>query len=143
MNYAFLLFAFGLLAPLTGSGQNLLEKYQWKNRLVLVFSNDDSQSMAEQQINWLKKQDESLAERDLLFFWFGEQNLSASISRFSIQEVASLRERYNPEGKSFILLLIGKDGGVKMTRYAAVEPLEIFDLIDSMPMRRSEMQKNR
>lgn len=143
MNYLLLLFAFGLLAPLTGSGQNLLEKYQWKNRLVLVFSDNDGQSMAEQQINWLKKNGQDLAERELLYFWFGEENADMSISGFPAQEVASLRERYNPEGKPFLLLLIGKDGGVKMIRTTAVEPREIFDLIDSMPMRRSEMKGNR
>lgn len=143
MNYTFLLFAFGLLAPFTGTGQNLLEKYQWRNRLVVVFSDNDSQTMAEQQINRLKKDQESLDERDLLYFWFSEEHAGGRSPGFSAQEVASLRERYNPEGKPFLLVLIGKDGGVKMTRHAAVEPREIFDLIDSMPMRRSEMKKNR
>jgi len=40
------------------------------------------------------------------------------------------------------IILIGKDGGVKLRKTYIVEANEVFDLIDLMPMRRSEM-KNR
>ena len=40
------------------------------------------------------------------------------------------------------IILIGKDGGVKLRKKYIVEANEVFDLIDQMPMRRSEM-KNR
>lgn len=36
------------------------------------------------------------------------------------------------------VLLIGKDGGVKLRRDAPVDPDEIIGLIDAMPMRRRE-----
>jgi hypothetical protein len=39
------------------------------------------------------------------------------------------------------VLLIGKDGGIKLKEPFSVQPIRIFDLIDSMPMRQSEMRR--
>lgn len=38
------------------------------------------------------------------------------------------------------VLLIGKDGGIKLKKPFIVKPQTIFDLVDSMPMRRAEMR---
>lgn len=40
---------------------------------------------------------------------------------------------------TFEVLLVGKDGGVKLRRQKLVTPAEIAALIDTMPMRREEM----
>ena len=42
---------------------------------------------------------------------------------------------------AFEVLLVGKDGGVKLRRETAVAPSEITALIDTMPMRRAEMRR--
>ena len=39
------------------------------------------------------------------------------------------------------ILLVGKDGGVKLRSEEPVSIQRIFDLIDSMPMRRREMRE--
>jgi hypothetical protein len=41
------------------------------------------------------------------------------------------------------VVLIGKDGGVKLRNDYVVAPQKILDLIDGMPMRRAEIMKNR
>lgn len=51
-----------------------------------------------------------------------------------------LRAALGVEGGAFSLRLIGKDGGVKLARDAVVPMDEIYALIDTMPMRRSEME---
>jgi hypothetical protein len=42
---------------------------------------------------------------------------------------------------AFEVLLVGKDGGVKLRREAPVAVSEIAALIDAMPMRREEMRR--
>ena len=40
-----------------------------------------------------------------------------------------------------MLILLGKDGGIKLKRNDRVKFEEIFSLIDSMPMRKDEMRQ--
>ena len=42
---------------------------------------------------------------------------------------------------AFELLLVGRDGGVKLRRDAPVAASEITALIDTMPMRQAEMRR--
>jgi len=43
-------------------------------------------------------------------------------------------------GMGFQVLLIGKDGGVKLRSSEPVSMKDLFGLIDSMPMRQQEME---
>ena len=45
--------------------------------------------------------------------------------------------------QSFRILLIGKDGGIKYESNQYVSLIQLFELIDSMPMRQDEMQHDR
>ncbi|MEO1019351.1 MAG: DUF4174 domain-containing protein, partial [Pseudomonadota bacterium] len=53
---------------------------------------------------------------------------------------ADLRDAFGVENSDFRVLLIGKDGGVKLRSNEWVSAHEVFALIDTMPMRRREMQ---
>ena len=54
-----------------------------------------------------------------------------------------LWDRYNQRGDSFRLILIGLDGGVKLNQRTIINRKTLFSIIDSMPMRRSELRNNR
>ena len=41
------------------------------------------------------------------------------------------------------VLLIGKDGGIKLRKPFPVKPSTLFETIDGMPMRKAEMRKSR
>ena len=47
-----------------------------------------------------------------------------------------------PESTSFKLLLLGKDGEIKLSTNR-VELNDVFSLIDTMPMRKREMQSEK
>lgn len=68
-----------------------------------------------------------------------QQGFSAgnSISDKSIRRITS---QFRNEGKSFEIILIGKDGTVKL-RSCDVTLDGLFCLIDTMPMRQSEMRQ--
>ncbi|NBF41151.1 MAG: DUF4174 domain-containing protein [Spirochaetes bacterium] len=55
--------------------------------------------------------------------------------------IDSLRDKYGVDGQQFVVLLIGKDGGVKLRAEEPVTTTELFSLIDSMPMRRREIRE--
>jgi hypothetical protein len=58
----------------------------------------------------------------------------------SPQGTENLRRRFGVNKGTFTVVLVGKDGGVKLERSGPVSLSVIFALIDSMPMRHREMQ---
>ena len=51
------------------------------------------------------------------------------------------RERFRVPSGAFSVILVGKDGGVKLERQDRTSLEEIFALIDSMPMLQQEMRR--
>ena len=94
-----------------------LEALRWQARPVLVLG---PQAQVDAQIAALQTRAAALAERDVVLLTDGPGAGALDA------------------GGGFRLLLIGKDGGVKLDRRAPVDPQEILSLIDSMPMRRRE-----
>jgi hypothetical protein len=122
---------------------NLME-YQWKNRLLLLFTPSLQAPVYIKLKENLSRQEEEeeVLDRDLLIFHIsesGETNLWNSPQPEGSDD--SLREKYSIKPGTFTILLIGKDGGVKMRREGRVELNEIFSVIDAMPMRQREMRQ--
>jgi hypothetical protein len=57
------------------------------------------------------------------------------------QTANSIRYHFDVPQRLFTLILVGKDGGVKLKRNDQVNLTDVFGLIDSMPMRQNEMQQ--
>ena len=57
--------------------------------------------------------------------------------------VQALRKKYDVETGKLTLILIGKDGGEKMRQVGSIDLQSIFKRIDSMPMRQSEMRRQK
>ena len=57
------------------------------------------------------------------------------------EEAKKLRRHFGVKPGRFTVILVGKDGGVKMVREERTDLQEIFDLIDSMPMGQQEMRE--
>ena len=81
-----------------------------------------------------------IQDRDLVIAWLplggpshlGDRPLAADAQQ-------RLRERYRIGTDDFVVVLIGKDGGEKDRSEDIPDLKGIFSLIDSMPMRQSEM----
>ncbi len=58
-------------------------------------------------------------------------------------EAAALRRRLGLPERGFRAVLVGKDGGPKLTATEPVAPERLFATIDAMPMRRDEMRERR
>ncbi len=82
--------------------------------------------------------DAELRERDLLIFCYNGTTL---LNRNLQASGYSLPEELDRQFHGVILL--GKDGEVKLKAAYPVEPQSLFSLIDGMPMRRAEIRKSR
>ncbi|MFP4104777.1 MAG: DUF4174 domain-containing protein [Phycisphaerae bacterium] len=120
-----------------------LNRYQWTDRPLLVFADEDTSAQADKQAELLQNQYDQLTDRDMVVLWIGT---SAPPGRKLHQQVTvsdQLRRKLDVPAEGFHALLIGKDGGVKLRTDEPVQPQRLYDLIDAMPMRRREMSDQR
>ena len=118
-----------------------LTDYQWKNRLLVAFIQDDAALETEftKQIDTLACE---LKNRDLIVFVVsGEvaRSLNQGSESLDEQSFATLKSRREFPDASFEMLLIGKDGGIKASSADATQLPDFLSLIDTMPMRRAEI----
>lgn len=121
-----------------------LAEYRWKKRIVLVFEPVNATDEVIWQITKLADQPVELADRDMLVLRIDQ---TAVVNVLTEQRLAQnpmvMRAAFDVPSDAFATLLIGKDGGIKMISQEVVEAAVLFGLIDSMPMRQSEMRRNK
>lgn len=118
-----------------------LDLYAWEARPLLVFapSAEDDRYQAQRQA--LARSFGSLTERDMaVLLLTGEDEVETLTGQQPEAENfnVSLRQAFRVAEDAFAVVLIGKDGGEKGRWSEPIDPDEIFSIIDSMPMRRSE-----
>ena len=98
----------------------------------------------DKQIDLLRDYRPDLRDRDMVVLsTTGTRETTADIGYVAIPRgtARQLRRQFEPASTGLTVILIGKDGGEKARWQHVVEPQEIFDLIDSMPMRRQELNE--
>ena len=119
-----------------------LSAYHWKHRLLLIFAPNgtDPRLVAFEERTDARRVD--MQDRDLLTFRILETGPSGRPGvPMTSEDAEALRRRYKAPAGRFTVILIGKDGGVKLVQEERVSLQAIFDLIDTMPMRRREMRQ--
>ena len=139
----FFLIALNVFTPRETAAMDLTQ-FKWKNRLLFLFAPDRGHPFYDHLYRQIIEQKSEVEDRDLVVFSVllrdSSQMNTTAIDR---QESDSIRDRFTIPPNEFSLILIGKDGGIKLKRNDRVDLAEVFELIDSMPMRRNEMrQKN-
>ena len=132
MRFLIILFPLIMALSTTASAQELSD-YKWKSRIILLMNGESSR--AKEQIALFKDIEKELTERDLVVFRYSNNKVLDIDGG-----ITSLKPNSVPYQDYNGLLLLGKDGGVKLKKEFIVQPDEIFELIDSMPMRRAEMK---
>ena len=103
-----------------------LTNFEWTHRPIVVFANSPYDANFILQIRLLENNIKALQERDVLVL------IDTDPARNT-----GLRQKLRPRG--FALLLIGKDGQVKLRKPFPWNVRELSRVIDKMPMRRQEM----
>jgi hypothetical protein len=116
-------------------------------RALLVFAPALDNPQLVQQFNELKAHAPELKTRSVLYVPIVPEGHNQPIPgsrvptvRLSEDELAAMRHRFKVEQADFLVILIGKDGAEKLNSPTPVTVVQLERLIDSMPMRKSEMQ---
>ncbi len=121
-----------------------LTKFQWKNRLLFLFAEDANDPFFKKLQSQIMAQRAEVDDRDLIVFELpakGPARMDAT--PLDRQQADSIRDHFDIPSNAFRLILVGKDGDIKLQCEDRVDLSAIFGLIDSMPMRQNEMrQKN-
>jgi hypothetical protein len=122
-----------------------LSQFQWKNRLLFLFAPNRNHPLLEPLHKSLADQKTEAADRDLVIFEILESGPSSMNTNYLDPQAAQkLRDKFNVQRGRFAVILLGKDGGIKLNRRDQTQLADIFTLIDAMPMRREEIrQKSR
>ncbi len=125
-----------LLASLTtillhapASAENLSE-YLWINRPLVVFADTSNNPHFIRQMELLASDAKELTNRDVVILTDTDPAANSA-----------LREKLRPRG--FMLVLLGKDGQIKLRKPRPWTVREIIHAIDKFPLRLDELRQKR
>ena len=104
-----------------------LDDFLWVNRPIVVLADSPDDPRFLEQLRLLEERLPDLKERDVVV-----------ITDTDPSQQTDLRQALRPRG--FMLVLIGKDGGIKLRKPTPWSVREISRVIDKMPMRRQEIR---
>ncbi len=105
-----------------------LEDYQWKNRLLVVMADTGNDPRYTEQLDLLKERADQLVERDVIVL----QDTDPSAE-------SRLRSTLRPRG--FAIVLVGKDGQIRLRKPFPWSVREIGRAIDKSPLRQQELRR--
>jgi hypothetical protein len=121
------------------AGETALAGYRWENRLLLVFAPDVDSTLYLRQQEMLLDAKPGLNERDVVVISVLKDIVSTKERPDAPVSADDLRDAYDVSPHDFRVVLIGRDGGVKLRQDEPILAADLFALIDSMPMRMQEM----
>ncbi|WP_324677483.1 DUF4174 domain-containing protein [Hymenobacter sp. GOD-10R] len=108
---------------------------KWEKRMVLLYAPAADNAEFKQQKSLLAQAQGAVHDRDIRVLELTANQLSAADKQY-------LQQQLKVEPTQFTVLLIGKDGGVKLRQTKALTAQQLFGTIDKMPMRQQEMKKH-
>jgi hypothetical protein len=117
-----------------------MESYKWQSRPLLLFAPAGNEAHLRAMRADLAEQAAGAADRDIVLIEVVPGQSRAGDTPLSQDQAAQLRRRYRVRTDAFAVVLVGKDGMVKLQEDRPVPVGSLFELIDQMPMRRREMR---
>ena len=107
-----------------------LNEFVWEKRPIIVFADSPNDPNFRLQMEYLEQRVEDLRDRDVIV-----------LTDTDPDGQSALRQKLRPRG--FMLVLIGKDGGVKLRKPFPWDVRELGRTIDKMPIRQREIRERR
>lgn len=116
-----------------------LDDYQWEKR-VLVIASERSADALMTQLDYFSGEEAAMSDRHMVVIQISDGKSIPLFGDDTAPPAGRMIQALDIDTTApFTLLLTGKDGGVKLRKTAPIPAQDIFDLIDAMPMRASEM----
>lgn len=118
-----------------------LEDYKGDKRPLVIFTPSAIDDRYDRQLQILLRNSVEARDRDLLpVEVVGIEPVRVDALTEPDMDAVTLRERFEADEDGFKVVLLGKDGTVKLTSATPVEAETLFRTIDAMPMRQREMR---
>ena len=119
-----------VLAVVQPADDSELNEFLWTKRLIVVFADSPADPRYTEQLDLLNEELAALGERDVLI-----------LTDTDPKTLSPIRIQLRPRG--FSMVLVGKDGGVKLRKPRPLSVREISRSIDKFPDRRREVEDRR
>lgn len=137
---AFILFIF--VSMMNELNAQFIENYEWKNRVILIFSPSFEHEKLEKQIKIFDQDRQGMMERKLKVIQITPNKMRIEKNSISTKKnIEKIYQNFKVNTSSFRLILIGLDGGNKISQSSPITLNKLFGTIDRMPMRRSEIKR--
>ncbi|MFK7809365.1 MAG: DUF4174 domain-containing protein [Saprospiraceae bacterium] len=145
--YYFIFITIGIFNFEMMNGQDL-KKYKWENRILIIQSEKEIATKYQLQIEEFDSSDEEFRERKLILFQVIGQKYTANdflekSKNLEWKMIDKTHETFLSDKDTFRIVLIGLDGNIKLDKTDILTKQELFDLIDSMPMRKLELNQKK
>ncbi|APX87205.1 hypothetical protein BV511_22375 [Methylorubrum extorquens] len=108
-----------------------LSGYRWKSRVLVLAAPDGDDAQLKAQRQAMASGRTGASARDLVTVEAVGKGAEAS----------ALRRHLGLPDNAFRAVLVGKDGGAKLTSEEPIPPQRLFSTIDAMPMRQDEAKR--
>lgn len=122
-----------------------LETHRWENRVIIVKTTDPFSVKFQTQLKEFKGVAKEMMERKFVLYTIflndyvliNYENLTMNSNGIVSKKLAKILN--NKE--SFEIILIGLDGAIKLRQTEILTKKQLFDKVDSMPMRSNEIRR--
>lgn len=118
------------IAIIRPAGDSDLNEFLWINRVIVVFADNPADPRFTEQMDLLRAGMDLMADRDVVILTDTDPSARSSV-----------RTKLRPRG--FSMVLIGKDGGIKLRKPRPWTVREITRSIDKFPDRVREVEERR
>ncbi len=112
------------------AGDSDLSEFKWDKRALVVFADEAADPRFSEQMDLIEAQLDDLIERDVVI-----------LTDTDASELSPVRRRLRP--RSFMLVLVGKDGTVYLRKPFPWSVRDLSRSIDKMPLRQQEIRMRR
>ena len=137
----------GCLSFIVMEGQNL-EDHKCENRILIVKTSDIQSKKYREQLKEFDDAAEALKDRKFVVYHIiGEDFDSVDYTNPALNTSGKtsqvLSSKVFNENLNFEVILVGLDGSIKLQQIEVIKKEALFDIVDAMPMRSSEMRRNK
>jgi hypothetical protein len=115
--------------------------YKWKYRPLVVFAPTAGHPALAQQRAIVAGLRPAFQDRNIVVVMVVGDTVGSDLGPSPGMGASALRSRFGVAPGAFRAILVGKDGGVKLSSGAAIPAQTLFSTIDAMPMRKEEMKR--
>lgn len=126
-----------------------LEKHHWSNRILIIKTKEEHSKKYQHQIDQFSNSIAELRDRKIVIYriigskYSRRDYKNTDVKQENHEEVSlNVAKEILKEQNDFEIILIGLDGGIKLRKTDLVKKEELFNKIDSMPMRKAELRNS-